>query len=262
MEEIWKGINNFEQYYEVSNLGNVKTLERNVWNRFSYVTRPERIMKQDTDRYGYKGVCIHVGNYKKRHTVHRLVAEAFIPNPYNLPEVNHKDGNKENNSADNLEWVTGSENIKHAIDNGLKTTTTIERPVVQIDMKSSMVINKFNSLSEAHNKTNTNTTGIMKCCKGYGYTANGFRWAYDNSYNIGDIINLPEIKRNSTKRKMVAQMSLDGIIINIYNSISQASKETNSSDSAISLCCKHSLNKHKGFKWCYATEEMKIGDAI
>ena len=57
---------------------------------------------------------------------------------------------------------------------------------------------------------------------------------------------------------MVAQMSLDGIIINIYNSISQASKETNFSDSAISLCCKHSLNKHKGFKWCYATEEMKI----
>ena len=165
MEEIWKGINNFEQYYEVSNLGNVKTLERNVWNRFSYVTRPERIMKQDTDRYGYKGVCIHVGNYKKRHTVHRLVAEAFIPNPYNLPEVNHKDGNKENNSADNLEWVTGSENIKHAINNGLKTTTTIERPVVQIDMKSLMVINKFNSLSEAHNKTNTNTKRSPNNCK-------------------------------------------------------------------------------------------------
>lgn len=124
------------------------------------------------------------------------------------------------------------------------------------------MINKFISLIEAHNKTNTNITGIMKCCKGYGYTANGFRWAYDKAYSIGDMVNLPEIKRNSTKRKMVAQVSLDGVIINIYNSISQASRDTNSLDSAISLCCKNSLNKHNGYKWCYATEEMKIGDVI
>lgn len=262
MEEIWKGVNNFEQYYEVSNYGRVKTLARNVWNRFSYVLRPERIMNQDTDRYGYKGVCIHVGEYKKRHTVHRLVAEAFIPNPNNLPEVNHKDGDKQNNNVENLEWVTGSENIRHAIIHGLKTTDSIEKSVVQINTKSSKVINKFNSLSEAHIETNTNIVGIMKCCKGYGYTTNGFRWAYDNNYKIGDKVELKNIKKHSTHKRKVAQLSLENKILNIYESLSMAAKETCSCDSAISSCCKGYANKHKGFKWCYATEEMKIGDVI
>ena len=202
MEEIWKGINNFEQYYEVSNLGNVKTLERNVWNRFSYVTRPERIMKQDTDRYGYKGVCIHVGNYKKRHTVHRLVAEAFIPNPYNLPEVNHIDGNKTNNNSDNLEWCDRSYNNKHAYVKGLHTVHGcygIKKKVAQIDMNTNIVLNIFNSVEEASKAIGLKRyANISACC--------GFQ-DHPDKY----------------KRPVLSV---------------------------------------KGFKWCYATEEMKIGDVI
>ena len=104
MVEEWKDIPNYEGYYQVSNFGRVKSLCRVIHrNKVGSVTVPERILKQ-TDSFGYKYVSLNKKDAYKRCRVHRLVACAFIPNPYNLPQVNHKDEDTSNNRADNLEW--------------------------------------------------------------------------------------------------------------------------------------------------------------
>ena len=110
MEEVWKPIEGTDGGYEVSNLGRV----------MSKMQRNPRIMPQTIQRSGYHYVMLHVNNKPTCRRVHRLVAQAFLPNPANMKEVNHKDGNKDNNRADNLEWCTRSHNVKHSFDMGLK----------------------------------------------------------------------------------------------------------------------------------------------
>lgn len=124
MNEIWKDIKGYEGIYQVSNLGRVKALER-VWysgrNGCTKRTKPEHIMKYRLAKNtGYCLLKLVKNGVEKHVLVHRLVAETFIPNPNNLPEVNHIDGNKENNCVDNLEWCTEKENISHATENKLR----------------------------------------------------------------------------------------------------------------------------------------------
>ena len=106
MKEIWKPINGYEGIYEVSNLGRVRSLGHFVGNQ--YIERRFqnriRIIKASNRKANYKGVMIYKDGKRKSFLVHRLVAEAFIPNPNNFPEVNHKDEDKSNNCANNLEW--------------------------------------------------------------------------------------------------------------------------------------------------------------
>lgn len=120
MIEIWKDIEDYEGLYKVSNLGRVKRLERTDSNGR---TLKEMIMKTnkngDEKKGYYERVYLSKDGIKKQMRVHRLVAQSFIPNPDNKQQVNHIDGNKLNNNVNNLEWVTGSENLKHAIDIGL-----------------------------------------------------------------------------------------------------------------------------------------------
>ena len=115
IEEIWKDIKNFEGVYMVSNLGNVKSLDRNTKKGF-IKGKNLSLFKNDN---GYVRVSLQVNNKSKSFTVHRLVAEAFIENPLNKPQVNHIDGDKKNNYVNNLEWATRFENMKHAYDNRL-----------------------------------------------------------------------------------------------------------------------------------------------
>jgi hypothetical protein len=117
--EIWKPIKNYEGVYEISNLGRVKRLETLVKNRGGYRLVKERILKIPySPNLRYYSIFLSNGKVKQ-HYIHRLLAIAFIPNPLNKEQVNHKDGNKLNNSLSNLEWVTKSENQIHAIQNGL-----------------------------------------------------------------------------------------------------------------------------------------------
>ena len=113
--EVWKDINGYETIYMVSNHGRVKTLGH---NNNKYHLKKEKI-RIPSARNGYLGVILCKEGITKMFSSHRLVAEYFIPNPNNLPFVNHKDGNKLNNHYTNLEWCTCSENMKHAYDNGL-----------------------------------------------------------------------------------------------------------------------------------------------
>lgn len=111
--EWWKVIINYENYM-VSNFGRVKSLPRLVKNgRGGGILTKERILKTKICRNGYEMVCLCKNSRTKWFLIHRLVAEAFIPNPDNLPEVNHKDENKLNNFVDNLEWCDHNYNINY-----------------------------------------------------------------------------------------------------------------------------------------------------
>lgn len=117
MEE-WKEINGYE-YYQISNTGKVKSLEMKLQFGNRFRIKPEIILKNRITRHGYSSVNLYSNKKMSSKEIHRLVAEAFILNPDNLPEVNHKDCDKQNNNLWNLEWCTRRENVIHAHSNKL-----------------------------------------------------------------------------------------------------------------------------------------------
>lgn len=118
MQEVWKPISGFESFYEVSSHGRVRSLPRIVGNRWGTAKGklvPGAIKAFSRNSQGYCSVHLYVAQRLHKFYAHRLVAIAFIENPRDLPQVNHLDGDKENNAAHNLEWCTPSENCSHAI---------------------------------------------------------------------------------------------------------------------------------------------------
>lgn len=112
MEEIWKPIEGYEGLYEVSNLGRVRSL----WFRNNHsLVRRDKIMSATDNGHGYLIVCLRREGCKRvNHYVHRLVAKAFIPNPDNLPVIDHIDHNRSNNVATNLQWITQGDNVRRS----------------------------------------------------------------------------------------------------------------------------------------------------
>ena len=125
--ELWKNIWGFTGYYQVSNMGRVRGVERLVKHKSGRRMAPARLLKPGKNEFGYVIVLLSKQNKAKCMRVSRLVAKAFIPNPLNLPEVNHKKGNKGDNRATQLEWCTISANKKHAWYFGLNKGNTRKR---------------------------------------------------------------------------------------------------------------------------------------
>ena len=127
MEEIWKDIQGYEGLYQISSIGRVRSLNRiNHFEGKNQIKKYQcgQLLKGKVLKYkyvhGYTNVTLYTEKHRhKQYQVHRLVAQAFIPNPNNYPQINHKDGNKLNNCVANLEWVTNQQNREHALKNGL-----------------------------------------------------------------------------------------------------------------------------------------------
>lgn len=167
MKEIWKGVSGYEERYQVSNLGNVRSLNyRNTGKIKNLVPKMNNCGRLWVDLLG------------KPFLVHRLVAMAFIPNNDGYPEVNHKDENPQNNNVDNLEWCTGEYNKKVYIEHhgGGRSKTNIT-PVKQLDLSGNL-ITEWNDSRTIQNETGMNQWSITQCCDGKRKTAYGFKWQY------------------------------------------------------------------------------------
>lgn len=174
MQEIWKDIPNYEGLYQVSNLGNVKSLERTVNHLNGVRTVHEKILKPVIDNTGYYVVSLWKNNKHLRIHIHRLVAKTIISNIQNKPFINHIDGNKLNNNVNNLEWCTCKENNIHAYKIGLNNSY---RKVNQYDLDGNY-IKTWNSIKEANTYYKTNH--ISECCNPNAKRkiAKGFLWKY------------------------------------------------------------------------------------
>ena len=144
IHKIWKDIKGYEKSYQISNLGKVKSLARIIYKTNGQKQhRNERILKILFDKDGYKFVVLFKNNTRKHSSIHRLIANHFIPNPKNLPEVNHKNGYKQNNRLSNLEWCTVKDNSLHAHRIGLHPNIKGERnPMALLTIKKVKNIKK------------------------------------------------------------------------------------------------------------------------
>lgn len=185
--EKWKLIDGFGKRYAVSDFGRVVSLSRKISNHTGFINKPSRLLKSHKDKKGYPRVYLDKGDGKTRYiAIHRLVAIAFMPNPSNKPQVNHKDGNKENNYVNNLEWATNKENQIHAVKMGLNDHSKYksgkpERAVLQIDKDTGEIIAEYKSVKEAGKAMGCkNPCNISGCCrKAYGRkTICGYAWRY------------------------------------------------------------------------------------
>lgn len=166
--EVWKPIPNYEGFYEVSNIGRVRSLYR-----YKKILHP-------SDTNGYRTVELWKGKKRKRIGVHRLVAMAFIDNPDNKPFVNHKDETRDNNSVDNLEWVTHLENCRYGTAIARRTAhldyskrrvnnagqiLACSKPIIQYD-KNGNYIREWKSATECSKETGFSISGIRSVVRG------------------------------------------------------------------------------------------------
>lgn len=168
MKEIWKDIKGYEGLYQVSNLGKVKSLKKNI------------ILKPYIEKKGYLRIDLNKNGKSKHYLIHRLVAEAFIPNPLNKLQINHIDCNKQNNCINNLEWSTNLENAIHAYNNNLRPFKPL-RKINQYDLDGNF-IKTWNSIIEASsqfkNVSNHPQCNISGVLRGLRKTAFGYIWKY------------------------------------------------------------------------------------
>ena len=173
MEEIWKDIKNFEGLYQVSNLGNVKSLN---WRKTG---KPRNLYLKPQNK-GYLQVELVKNGERKSFVVHRLVAEAFLPNPLNLPQINHKDEVKTNNSSENLEWCTTNYNVRYSMElhpNRKHKGEKYNTPVQQLTLDGN-VVKTWRCSRVIFLETGMSDWSISECCRGNRKTAYGYKWQY------------------------------------------------------------------------------------
>ncbi len=218
-----------------------------------YITPDGRCYNSITNKYlkgqinarnGYLSYYLNLKGGRKRKYAHRLVAEAYIPNPAHKPEVNHLDGNKQNNNVSNLEWTTSAENKLYAIELGLRATR-----LVYCFTPDKKLVACYRSAAEACRAVNISISVLGgELRKPLKSLCGGFYWSYD--CEIGPTYQY----ENTGRAKPVNQYTREGKFIVSYPSLSAAARAQNCSISHIGECCREKLKTYKGFIWRYADD--------
>lgn len=172
MQEIWKDVYNYEGYYQVSNLGRVRSLDRIIPRGYKQTNLKGKILNLNKNNSGYLYVNLCVNNIRNKVLVHRLVAQMFIPNPLKLNCVNHKDENKLNNSVVNLEWCDYKYNNNYGT---FKQRVSIgnSKPIRCVELNLI-----FESQTKASKHFNIKSSAISFCCYNHKNTAGGYHWEF------------------------------------------------------------------------------------
>ena len=247
IKEVWKDIKRYEGYYQISNKGNVRSVEREViYSNGRHYIYPSKIIKTFQDKKGYILVTLSKSNKLKTMKVHRLVAEAFIENLYNLPQVNHKDEDKTNNKVENLEWCDSKYNNNYGtkIKRFIKKNRNnkLSKPVYQYDLHGNL-IKEWPSSHEC-GRNGFDASSVSLCCNGKLKTHKGYIW----SFSCIDKTEMDKYKNNSIKS--VYQYDLNKNIINIFDKVSDV-KKIGFDPSSVIKCCKGKIKQHKGYLWEY-----------
>lgn len=175
--EVWKDIEGYEGYYQISNFGRVKSLKRKVWvsKRQIYRELSERILKQGEDPNGYFRVVLNESAISKTFKVHRLVAIHFKENPKKLPFVNHKDENSKNNHYTNLEWCTPKYNANYGTRNK-RMAEAKEKTVIQTTLDG-IFVREWKSIKEL-GIAGFNQGNVSSCCLGKRKTHKGYKFYF------------------------------------------------------------------------------------
>ena len=237
--EEWKDVVGYEGLYKVSNFGNV------------YSCYVNRNLSQGNHKDGYKFVILRKNGNDKYKTVHRLVAEAFIPNPNNLPLINHRDENPSNNYIDNLEWCdylyNNTYNNVH-----LKRAEYFSKKVYAYNKDGDLAY-EYNSTHDAERDLNIGSNNISYCCLGNTLTYKGFVWSY-NKLSKQDVLDRFEKTNRKGKPKSISvnQFDLNGNFINSYKSVREAGRELKINRYAIASVCRRESEQTHGFIFEYA----------
>lgn len=187
MVEEWADIKGYEGLYKVSTLGRVLSLKKTFKtgrNHLIEKTYPETIMSPSKTKKGYLRINLFKDGKLKAFQVHRLVAEAFIPNPNNYPEVNHKNEIKDYNTVDNLEWCTTRYNIEYStgFSTIYKAIEKTKRPIIQLTLTGEF-IREWESITEACKTLKLNPANVHSCCNGKRNKCGNFKWKYKDYDN-------------------------------------------------------------------------------
>lgn len=178
-KETWKPVVGYEGLYEVSDLGRVKKVARTITKADGTIKKVDERILKPSDSNGYQIVGLYRNGVSNPNWVHRLVAQAFIPNPNKLPEVNHKDEIRTNNKLDNLEWISHRDNSNYGKHNE-RISKSKCKPILQLDLKTGFIIAYYPSVKEAGSSTGIYYDTITKAARGIIKTAGGYKWKYQN----------------------------------------------------------------------------------
>ena len=183
MQEVWKDIQGYEGRYQVSSIGNVRSL--NYCGTKGYVQN----LKVKTNNSGRLWVMLYKNGVGKPMLIHRMVGMAFIPNPSNLPQINHKDENPQNNTVENLEWCTNQYNVRYTADRhpdwfrhggnpGRSRNSKNSKRIIRQCTMDGKVVKEWKNARTIFIQTGMSSWSIAECCRGKRKTAYGFRWQY------------------------------------------------------------------------------------